>query len=110
MKVDLDEAELAYLSRAVFRQRVDAPDDEPELAARLDPKISVARIRARDGEDGGSSIDHVIVYVDAEGGYRWRAVAGNNEIVATGESHTRPEDAARAARGVLGHDVDVRIP
>ena len=39
----LREEELAYLSRAIFRQRMDAPDDEPELASRLDPLISVAR-------------------------------------------------------------------
>ncbi len=38
--------ELAYLSRAVFRQRMDAPADRPELAAQIDPLISVARMRA----------------------------------------------------------------
>lgn len=37
--------ELAYLSRAIFRQRLDRPDDEPELAAKLDPLISLARDR-----------------------------------------------------------------
>lgn len=46
MNVDLNETELAYLSRAIFRQRMDKPDDEPELASQLDPKISVARDRA----------------------------------------------------------------
>jgi hypothetical protein len=43
----LTERELAYLSRAIFRQRMDAPDDEPELATRLDPLVSVARMRAK---------------------------------------------------------------
>lgn len=41
----LTERELAYLSRAVFRQRMDKPDDEAELSASLDPLISVARMR-----------------------------------------------------------------
>lgn len=45
MKVDLSERELAYLSRAIFRQRIDKPDDEPKLVAKLDPKISIARDR-----------------------------------------------------------------
>ena len=39
--------ELGYLSRAVFRQRVDKPDDQPQLAAQLDPLISVARMRSK---------------------------------------------------------------
>lgn len=46
MQVDVTTKELAYLSRAIFRQRLDAPDDEPEVASSLDPKISIARIRA----------------------------------------------------------------
>lgn len=41
----LTEKELNFLSRAIFRQRTDKPDDEPELAAKLDPLISLARIR-----------------------------------------------------------------
>jgi len=43
----LTERELAYLSRAIFRQRTDKPDDEPGLAAQLDPLISVARSHGR---------------------------------------------------------------
>jgi hypothetical protein len=43
----LTERELAYLSRAIFRQRIDRPDDEVALAAQLDPLISVARMRAK---------------------------------------------------------------
>ena len=50
MKVDLTERELAYISRAIFRQRIDRPDDEPHLAPSLDPKISVARMRAAEEE------------------------------------------------------------
>lgn len=37
------------------------------------------------------------VYKDTAGEYRWSLVAGNNEIVAQGEGHTREEDATRAA-------------
>ncbi len=43
----LGEAELAYLSRAVFRQRTDSPGDEPRLSSQLDPLISAARMRAK---------------------------------------------------------------
>lgn len=50
MKVDLSEQELAYISRAIHRQRIDKPEDEPVLAAVLDPKISVARMRAKKEE------------------------------------------------------------
>jgi hypothetical protein len=50
MKVDLTERELAYISRAIFRQRLDRPDDEPHLIPSLDPKISIARLRAREEE------------------------------------------------------------
>lgn len=50
----LSERELAYLSRAIFRQRADAPDDEPDLAAQIDPLISVARMRSpKDGPPPG---------------------------------------------------------
>jgi hypothetical protein len=34
----------------------------------------------------------------ADDGWRWRLKAGNGEIVATGEAHTREQDAERAAR------------
>ena len=36
------------------------------------------------------------VYEDEAGEWRWRLVAGNNEIVAVGESYTRRDDAVRA--------------
>lgn len=39
----LTKAELAYLSRAIFMRRIEKPDDEPQLSAKLDPLISVAR-------------------------------------------------------------------
>ncbi len=50
MKIELSERELAYLSRAIFRQRMDAPEDEANLASHLDPKISLARDRAKTEE------------------------------------------------------------
>lgn len=50
MNVDLTYQELAYISRAIFRQRIDRPDDSPHLTPSLDPKISVARDRARKEE------------------------------------------------------------
>ena len=53
------------------------------------------------------SVDHVEVYQDESDEWRWRAIAANEEIVATGESHTRATDAARAAKGVLGEDVPI---
>ena len=43
----LTEDELKYLSRAIYRQRIDSPEDEPELASHLDPLISVARDKSR---------------------------------------------------------------
>lgn len=54
-----------------------------------------------------TNVDHIRVYQDTAGEYRWSAVAANNEIVAEGESHTRPEDAIRAAHGILGDDIRV---
>lgn len=51
MQVDLTEKELSYISRAIFRQRLDKPEDEPELASQLDPKISIARDRASKNVD-----------------------------------------------------------
>jgi uncharacterized protein YegP (UPF0339 family) len=44
---------------------------------------------------------HLIEIYEADDGWRWRAKAENGEIVATGESHTRYEDAHRAAQGVF---------
>lgn len=51
MKVDLTEKELAYISRAIFARRIDHPEDEPHLTPSLDPKISVARMRAAEEEE-----------------------------------------------------------
>lgn len=36
---------------------------------------------------------------EAGDGWRWRLVAGNGRIQATGEAHTRRRDADRAAKG-----------
>lgn len=56
---------------------------------------------------GVSNVDHVLVYRDDAGEWRWSAVAANREIVAEGESHSRREDAVRAAQGVLGDGVKI---
>lgn len=40
------------------------------------------------------------VFQDESGEYRWRLRAANGEIVAVGESYTRPEDAERACTTV----------
>jgi uncharacterized protein YegP (UPF0339 family) len=40
------------------------------------------------------------VYQDRKKGWRWRLVAKNNRIIATGESHTRKADAERALKTV----------
>jgi hypothetical protein len=45
--VPMTSEQLAYLSRAMFRQRMDKPDDSPALAASLDPHISIWRHRLR---------------------------------------------------------------
>jgi uncharacterized protein YegP (UPF0339 family) len=55
-----------------------------------------------------TNVEYVEVYEDRQGSWRWRAVAANGEIVIPPEPHTRDEDAERAARGVLGEDVEVR--
>lgn len=52
-----------------------------------------------------SNVHHVAIFEDDAGEWRWHGIAANNEIVAEGESHTREEDAARAARGVFGDQV-----
>ncbi|MCA1569282.1 MAG: DUF1508 domain-containing protein [Chloroflexi bacterium] len=41
--------------------------------------------------------EHMEVYRDVGGGYRWRLVAANNEITATSESYTRRASAIEAA-------------
>lgn len=56
-----------------------------------------------------SNVEYVEVYIDDAGDWRWRAIAGNHEIVATGESHGDSRDAERAARGVLGEDIEIRV-
>lgn len=57
-----------------------------------------------------SNVDHIRVYQDQAGEWRWSAIAGNGEIVAQGESHTRREDAIRAARCVFGDQVKIVEP
>ncbi len=54
-----------------------------------------------------TNVDHIRVYQDKAGEFRWSAIAANGEIVAEGESHTSREDAVRAAHGALGEDIPV---
>jgi uncharacterized protein YegP (UPF0339 family) len=56
-----------------------------------------------------TNVDRVEVFEDAAGGWVWHGIAGNGEVVVEGESHTRPEDAARAVRGVLGNGVKITL-
>ncbi|HEY3434255.1 MAG TPA: DUF1508 domain-containing protein [Solirubrobacterales bacterium] len=37
------------------------------------------------------------VTYQSKDGWRWRLIAANNRIIATGEAHTREADARRAA-------------
>ena len=37
----------------------------------------------------------------AKDGWRWRLLAGNNKVIASGEAHTRERDAWRAAGNVV---------
>lgn len=48
-----------------------------------------------------TTVRKIEVYQDSAGCYRWRAIAGNGETVATGEDHGRLSDARRAARGAF---------
>ncbi len=54
-----------------------------------------------------TNVERVVVYQDIAEQWRWRGLAGNGEEVAEGEDHTSPEDARRAARGVLGREVPI---
>lgn len=47
------------------------------------------------------NVDYIEVYEDQTDRFRWRAKAGNGEIVAQGESHGSRHDAERAALGVF---------
>lgn len=57
-----------------------------------------------------TNVAKIRIYVDDSGEWRWQAKAGNGEIVATGESHTRPADAVRAARAAFPDVVVVMEP
>lgn len=54
-----------------------------------------------------TNVDYVEVFRGEGGQWFWHGVARNGEIVAEGESHTRAEDAARAASGVFGDEVKI---
>lgn len=55
-----------------------------------------------------SGIAHFDIYQDSVGGWRWRLVAANSEIVASGEGYTTQTDAMRAAETVV--DICSRRP
>jgi Uncharacterized conserved protein len=49
-----------------------------------------------------TNVDHIEVFQSEDDHmWRWRAKAANGEIVASGEGHSRAEDAERAANGVF---------
>lgn len=50
-----------------------------------------------------SNVVYGEVFEDVAGEFRWRAMAGNDEIVATSESYTRKEDAERALLATFPH-------
>ncbi len=54
-----------------------------------------------------TNVRRVVIYRDIADEWRWKAEAANGEEVSEGEGHTRPEDARRAARGVLGRTVPI---
>jgi uncharacterized protein YegP (UPF0339 family) len=56
-----------------------------------------------------SNVDHVEVFKSDAGRWCWHAIARNGEIVSQGESHTRAEDAARAASSVMGDQVRITL-
>ena len=54
-----------------------------------------------------TNVDHIEVFKGDAGQWFWHGIARNGEIVVQGESHTRAEDAARAASGVMGDQVRI---
>lgn len=57
-----------------------------------------------------TNVDHISVFEDDAGEWRWHAIAGNDEIVSEGESHPHRSDAFRAARGVFGDQIKFDPP
>lgn len=53
--------------------------------------------------------DRVLIYRDKAGDFRWRRVAANNEVIASGEAHDTQRDAIRAARRANGEEVELRV-
>lgn len=49
------------------------------------------------------------LYKDTDAQWRWRAIAPNGEIIATGESHKRRWNARRAARSAFPGWVITRL-
>ena len=56
-----------------------------------------------------TNVEYVELFENDDGEWTWRAVAANGEVVIPPEGHRDPTDAERAARGVLGEDVEVRV-
>jgi uncharacterized protein YegP (UPF0339 family) len=81
------------------------------------PKVEIYRERcgACDGsgelESEDSTDDHIYKCSSCDGegkkDWGWRLKAGNGEIVASGEGHTRPADAERAFRTVVATVIEV---
>lgn len=57
--------------------------------------------------DAPTNVDYVEVFRSRDGAWCWHGIARNGEIVVEGESHTRAEDAARAASGVMGENIRI---
>jgi uncharacterized protein YegP (UPF0339 family) len=59
---------------------------------------------------GDTDVKRVEIYRDSGDQFRWRALAGNGEIVSEGEAYTREHDAERSAQEVFGSDVTLIRP
>lgn len=76
------------------------PDDMPGVTLTL----LAESVEVHDGPEivgdhdgpGVKAHPHFDIYQDADDQWRWRVKAANGETVASGESHTRREDAERA--------------
>lgn len=53
--------------------------------------------------------DHIQLKRDRRGGWRWRRVAGNGEIISVGESYTRQWSARRGARRANGKRIRIVV-
>lgn len=73
------------------------------------PQGPVYRVGGVDEPGGGRvTTDRIEVY-KATDGWRWRRQAANGEVISQGESHTRREDAVRAARRANPEDLEYQV-